>query len=441
MTPAPSTAIDHAPDLGHERSGELDALAFVADAPSEHALREGLAGYGEAQVWPGGLPAAVAALGRGARARVLFVDLDGVAYPAGAILELAAVCEVGTAVVALGSDGSARFGREALLAGVSDYLVKPVSAAAVREAAGRAGRGDAPAPAGCVAGFAGSGGSGASTLAAAVALGAAARGRYVSVLDLARPFPVLSFLLDVEPAAGLDQLLESARRSGLDPDTVDGVRARRGERIAVYAYRFGPAPVPAPPVEGVGHLLSALRHRSHLVLVDGLGHSEAGLALLAAVDRRVLVVEPTPEGAARAVRLLGLLGEGPPPLVVCNHTRAFRDAAGLRALRGAGLPRRPALSVPFEPTLPALCDQGWPKGQAPRALARPLDSLVDALLAPARGARAAAPRAAPAPGPGTMPARPPDSAPGAEEAPRRRSRLAAWWSRPRRGRPARPRPA
>ena len=251
-------------DGGRPGASEPGALAFVTDADSEHALREGLAGYPDAQVWPGGLRAAVAALGRGAGSRLLFVDLDGIPYPAGAIHELAAVCEVGTAVVALGSEGSARFSREVLLAGVSDYLVKPLGAGAVREAAIRAAgaEGDAAAS-GFTVGFAGSGGSGTTTLAAALALVAAARGRYVSVLDLSRPWSTLSFSLDIEPAAGLEQLFETAERTDLDPEAVDAVRAQRSDRIAVYAYRFSPSPPPPAPVSAVLRLLAELKRRSH----------------------------------------------------------------------------------------------------------------------------------------------------------------------------------
>ena len=53
----------------------IPALGFATDAASERALRDGLSDYGEAQVWPGGVAAAVSALGGGARARLLFVDL------------------------------------------------------------------------------------------------------------------------------------------------------------------------------------------------------------------------------------------------------------------------------------------------------------------------------------------------------------------------------
>lgn len=436
MAAEPSSVnAEHPPPEAEPR--EPDVLAFATDEESELCLREGLAGYRDPQVWPGGLRAAVAALGGETSSRLLFVDLDGIPYPAGAIHELAAVCEMGTVVVALGSDGSARFSREVLLAGVSDYLVKPVSAATVREAAARAASvAEEQAPAGGrVVGFAGSGGSGTTTLAAAVALAAAERGRYVSVLDLDRPFSVLAFLLDVEPAAGLEQLFEAAARTGLDPEMVDGVRAERSGRIAVYAYRFGPVPPPPAPLEAVLHLMAELKRRSHLVLVDGLDRSGLRSDLLGEVDRRVLVVEPTPGGAARAARLLDRLGEGPPLVVVCNYTRAFGSAAGARALRRAGLRVRPGVTVPFEPTLPALCDRGWPKGQAPRALEKPLAALAERLLAIPGGTEPADPashRAGSAPGSEGRP----------EKASRRRAGLASWWPRPRpRSRSAPPRPA
>ena len=92
-------------------------------------------------------------------------------------------------MIALGSDGTARSSREILLAGVSDYLVKPVIAAAVREAARAAGSAANGSAEGWLVGFAGTGGNGATTLAAAPALLAAERGRYASVLDLNRTSP------------------------------------------------------------------------------------------------------------------------------------------------------------------------------------------------------------------------------------------------------------
>ena len=370
--------------------GEPTVLAFATDAESESALREGLSEHPNPQVWPGGLRSAIMTLGAAQSSPLLFVDLDETAYPAGAIHELAAVCEVGTVVIAFGSDGTARFSREVLLAGVSDYLVKPIAAAVVHEAAARAAasaQADAaqdPAR-GWSVGFAGTGGSGATTLAAAAALLAAERGRYVSVLDLNRTFPTLSFLLDVEPAPGLVELLSTVARASLHPEVVDGMRAERSDRVTVYGYPWSAVPPPCPPVWAVCELLVELQRRSHLVIVDGLEDPATRISLLALVDARVLVVEPTVMGAANAARTLTRFGpmfapEGPLVLVQ-NHTRPLKPKTGARILRDAGVEDSPEVVVPFEPALPAHADRGWPEGRLPRSLRKSFAALADRILA------------------------------------------------------------
>ena len=373
---------------------EVDALAFATDSGSENALRAGLEGCRDGQVWPGTLRTAVEALGQGHAPRLLFVDLDGTAYPAGAIHELATVCEVGTAVIALGSDDTARSSREILLAGVSDYLVKPVTATAVREAAARAAGASASGDMqGWLVGFAGTGGSGATTLAAATALAAAERGRYVSVLDLDRTFSSLSFLLDVEPGGGLVDLLSTVARASLHPEMVDGMRANRSDRIAVYGYPWSLEPPPLAPVWAVCELLVELQRRSHLVIVDGMDDPATRQTLLAMVDSRVLVAEPTNAGAACAARTMARLGpmleQDWPFVLVENHTRAFRAGAGTRAFGRAGVAMPPGVIVPFEPALPSISDRGWPQGRLPRSLRAPLDRLLDDLLTAAENERTA----------------------------------------------------
>ena len=75
-------------------------------------------------------------------------------------------------------------------------------------------------------------------------------GRYVSVLDLNRTFSALSFLLDVEPGGGLVDLLSTVARASLHPEMVEGVRAQRSDRIAVYGYPWSLEPPPLAPVVG-----------------------------------------------------------------------------------------------------------------------------------------------------------------------------------------------
>ena len=390
----PETGTDAEPESAPD--GPAAALAFAADQETEEAFREGLLhiegltpDYDDPQVWPGGLRAAVAALGEGHSTQLVIVDIDGSPYPAGAIHELAEVCEIGTSVIAVGSDDTARVNREIMLAGVSDYLVKPVTAQTVRDAASHAITSERELPArGRVAGFVGTGGSGTTTVATAMALHAAEQGRYVSILDLNRTVPAMALLLDVEPAPGLDQLFDAAGETSPDPQMLDGVRATRSERISVYAYRPGPSapPVPSPPA--LYWLLGQLRHRSQLVLVDGLDDPELRFSLLAETDARVLVAEPTAGGAVRTARILDLLGDGPPVLLVQNHTRAFKAGAGARLLLDAGVETPPDVVIPYEASLPEVSARGWPRGRLPRRLREPVAGLWEGLLARTPGEHA-----------------------------------------------------
>ena len=145
-------------------------------------------------------------------------------------------------------------------------------------------------------------------------------------------------------------------------------------------------------------MLVELQRRSHLVLVDGLDDPATRISLLAMVDARVVVVEPTTTGAASAARMLTrfdpMFDPGWPFLLVQNHTRAFKPRAGARTLREAGVAAAPDVVVPFEPSLSAVTDRGWPGGRLPRSLREPLAALADRILAGEAGT--ARPAAVPA---------------------------------------------
>ena len=91
-----------------EATDTSSILAFAADTETERVLKGALAGRG-AQVRRGDMTAAIKTLSSAASPRLLLVDLDGTEFPVGRIHELAAVCEFGTAVVAVSSNDTARF--------------------------------------------------------------------------------------------------------------------------------------------------------------------------------------------------------------------------------------------------------------------------------------------------------------------------------------------
>ncbi|MDE0458308.1 MAG: ATP/GTP-binding protein [Chromatiales bacterium] len=353
----------------------LYARGFAADARTERALRAGLAGR-EVRVQRGRLDAALQALASEPSPKLVFVDLDGSPEPEAAASKLTAVCAFGTTVIAIGSTDTADLTRALLRHGVADYLVKPLSAAAVREASAAALENLPDRPyAGRVVALAGTAGSGVSTLVAAIVRTLAATGRTASVVDLDPASGTLAHRLGATPAGDLAAVL-AAGRSGPDaspdlgessdpdeavgagrapsPEQLDGVRAPSGiDGVSLVAYPpAGPMPEPASPA-AVGALLEHLANRSHLVLVTGLSDPELRTELMQRADARVLLYEPTLPNIGAAVQSLARLGPEHPVVLVQSHPRTRRSALSQAQIRYALAERRPDVVIPFEPVLHA----------------------------------------------------------------------------------------
>ena len=352
--------------------------AFAVDAETEKVLKEALTGRG-AQVQRGDMGVAIKTLAASASPRLIFVDLDGSEFPIGRIHELAAVCELGTLVVAISSNDTARFTRELLACGVSDYLPKPVSVSDIHEAMSTALKDEETAArlyAGRVIAFASCGGSGATTLAALTAHAAAAQGSYVSVLDLERTSGALPLMLDIEPAVGLDELLDlAATEAEPTPDLLDGVRTVAAPRISVYGYRLGDSLPPQPTAGAVQWLTEQLASRSHLVIVDGLTDTDTLFSVLENADERVLVFEPTLVSLNRLVRRMAMLKDRQAVLVE-NHTRAAKNALAADEVRYTLAGRDPDVVIPFDSRLPAATNYGWPDRTLSKKYRKALDQLT-----------------------------------------------------------------
>ncbi len=361
-------------------------LAFAVDAETEQMLKGALAGRG-AQVRRGNIAAAIKTLTAAASPRLLFVDLDGAEFPVGRIHDLAAVCEFGTAVIAVSSNDTARFTRELLACGVSDYLPKPLTVSDIREAVTTALRDEEDQPsrlyAGRVIAFSGCGGSGATTLAALTALTAAAQGSYVSVLDLERTSGALALMLDVEPVVGFDELLDLAAKPDPDPSLIEGVQTQVTPRISVYGYRANDSLPPPPAAAAVQWLMNQLANRSHLVVVDGLTDTDLLFSVLTSTDERVLVFEPTLVSLNRVIRRMALLGRDNWGLLVENHTRARKSALSAEDIRFALAGREPDVTMPFEPGLPAATNYGLLEREFSKKYRKALDTLTGRLTRPA----------------------------------------------------------
>ena len=275
-------------------SDSLHARGFAADPRTLRALREALTGR-KAKVQRGRLSAAIRTLAVEPAARLLFVDLDGVADPEVAARELAAVCAFETTVIAIGSTDTAQFTRTLFQHGVADYLLKPISPTLVREVCASV-TDDLPerSYAGRVVAFSGSAGSGTSTLVAGIARALAAKGRTASVVDLDPISPRLPALLGVEPADGLSALL-TAFDSGAPEDTetdnavdqVEGLQAdvgrQGGKHLLLRRRRVVAGVRPSGRIGTVDQRLDDHRRR----LLDGAcGRDRPRLAAEQSVGRR-----------------------------------------------------------------------------------------------------------------------------------------------------------
>ena len=365
------------------------ARGFAADGETERALRAGLSNH-EARVQRGRFGAALRALAAEPSAKLVFVDFDGVPEPETAARELTAVCAFGTVLVAMGSTDTAHLTRALLREGFADYLVKPVSAAAVRGVSATA-LDDLPERlyAGRVIAFAGTAGSGVSTLVDAIARGVAAGGRTASVVDLARGSVALPARLGAEPAGDLTTLLATLDSGApdadrpldpdgppdpdplIDPDLLDSVCAPTDTPgVVLVAYPGTGAMPEAPSPPAVNCLLEFMANRAHLVLVAGLHDPDARAAIMQGADARVLLYEPTLPSIGAAVHCLALLGPEHPALLVQSHPRMRRGALSQAQIRYALAERRPDVTIPFDSALHAAATgEGRQRGPAKAYLA------------------------------------------------------------------------
>ena len=377
-------------------SEKLHAWGFAADAETERALRAGLAGR-EVRIRRGRLDSALRTLAAEPSPPLVFVDLDGAPEPEEAARALAGVCAIGTVLIAIGSDDTARRTRSLLRNGISDYLVKPIAAAAVHEAStkaldARAERGYA----GRVVTFAGTAGCGTTTMMATLAEGIAAAGRTATMVDLDPLAGKLATRLGVEPRGDLAELLatidaghpdaadDGAAPAGspdLDPSIasslVEDVIALAGARISLVAYpRTGPPPA-APAAKAACTLLGQLANRTHVVMVTGMAEPEARTAIMRRADARVLLFEPTLSSVSSAVHCLARLGREHSTLLVQCHPRMRRSPLSPAQIRYALANRRPDVVVPFDAALHAAAT-GHPRARPPgKAFRKALDEVSE----------------------------------------------------------------
>ena len=288
--------------------------AFIADARSEEALRDGLTDFVSEgiDVRRGGVRAAIAAMQKQSTPRVLVVDVSGEEQPLTALGDLSNVVEPDVCVLVVGEVNHAEFYREVTRGlGAADYLPKPLTREKVARHFGAFVMGQAPSSQGVLGGRAIAvtgvrGGVGATTLAVNLSwhFGVFMR-RHTVLLDPDLHLGMAAFLLNIQPGPGLRMALEA-------PERIDALLAERAaqpaaERLHVLA---GEEKLAAQPTHAPGsseRLLEALRRRYNFIVADvPFAPVSVYRDLLNLVDQRVLVMEPTLAAVRDTLRLLAL---------------------------------------------------------------------------------------------------------------------------------------
>jgi pilus assembly protein CpaE len=342
-------------------TGRAPLLAFVTDAESERAIRDHLAelGVGDAKITRGGIAKAIDVLGTQRSPDLLIVDITGDDLPVSRVHSLAEVCEPGVTVVAIGDRNEIGLYRDLLHAGISDYIVKPLTAQLVaRVLTAKSAPGEVAAIqrrlGTMVAVIGARGGVGTTTIAVNLAWYLAnQQNRRVALLDLDLHNGNCAMALNVKATPGLREALVSPTR--IDNTLLDRVMAPVGERLFVLSAEEPLRDNVDFTAEAVETLVAALREQFHYVIVDVPRTPSAPfLRALDIADFRIVVADETLRSARDTVRLRDALGEGDGQhrnlFVVNRDGEGGRHAITLDEMQHI-LELRPKSVIPFQPTM------------------------------------------------------------------------------------------
>jgi pilus assembly protein CpaE len=301
-------------------SAQADCVAFIAD-PLTHGtviqvcqpLFPGL------QVMQGGAKEAVDYLAAGAPPKILIVDVSDSNKPLSAMLPIIAAFAEDTRVIAIGALNDIELYREMIEAGISDYLVKPVTDKAMSTAVERAQQRKAAAALAAaepearvvpetgkrslVAVMGTRGGVGASTVAMNLAwLMANDHKRDTMLVDLDLQGGTIALALDVEPSHGLREVLDNPAR--IDSLFVTSVATKFAERLHVLAAEEAVDDEVHYNTSAVSLLLDELKKTAASVIVDLPRNAPGARAVVLAAATEILIVtDLTLAGLRDAIRL------------------------------------------------------------------------------------------------------------------------------------------
>jgi len=299
-------------------SGRDPFSAYVCDDNSLEMLK----GVVEEMGWPidkcnkGGMRNAVQSLSVAASPNILLVDLSESGDPLTDINSLAEVCEPGTIVIAMGQINDVRLYRDLIISGLQDYLLKPFTAAQIRDVLTQAQTAlnapkaeeastDTPHVSNVVIGA--RGGVGVSTIATSLAwLFSTEHERMTALLDLDLHFGTGALTLDLDPGRGLTDAIDNPSR--IDGLFIERAMIKANEKLSLLSAE---APINSPMMTD-GTAFFQLQEEFRSVFESTVIDLPRDMLinyphLLGDVNTTILVSELTLAGARDTIRLLSWL--------------------------------------------------------------------------------------------------------------------------------------
>ncbi len=298
-----------------DTASRVPFLAFTNDSESAAVLKQFALkqGWGEAVILQGDIDTASAFLKTNASPKVLCVDIPSAEAAPAALDRLADVCDPGIKVIVSGKINEYSFYCWLVEVGISNYLLKPFTPAALETAYGKSVEVPAAAHAPAaevkkdgkiISVFGSRGGVGASTIAVNLAwLLAHKLEQKTALLDFDPQLGTAALALDLEPGRGLREALEKPDR--IDGLFMDRVMVRLDDQLSILSTEESLEENVAASAAAAEALFKQTRPKFSHVVVDlprtlspytryALGHS----------DHIICVTEYTIMGLRESLRYL-----------------------------------------------------------------------------------------------------------------------------------------
>ena len=341
-------------------AGRVRLMSFVLDGRSEASLNSCFShlSISNATIKRGGIVRAIQYLSAERSPETIIVDISGSDMPASQVHNLAELCEPGVTVIAIGDRNDVGLYRDLMQAGVSEYIVKPVTVQLLAKALSSTPTVAEGSPISSklgkmVAVVGARGGVGATTLAMNLAWYLANRqNRRVLLLDLDLQNGDCALALNLKPTPGLREALVNPMR--IDSVFLERTVAILGDRLFVLSAEEPLRADAEFTAEAVETLVAVLRTQFHYIIADVPRIPAAPYRqALDIADVRVIVADQTLRSVRDTVRLRDALGKRDPAssdfLVVNRSGEGGCQAVTLEEMAKVKL--RPNFVIPFRPKL------------------------------------------------------------------------------------------